>query len=110
MMPATSSVEGPRMTSGIPGTTTATKPFATLNRGTTPTATTWEAKISMPTDAGLTCRITGPGGRRPAPPGGLLIAPVDGCGSHTGAGRGSRTNLGGGRPTTTAAGFSMANP
>ncbi len=109
-MRATCSAARPRMTAGIPGTTTATEQSTTLNRGTTPTAATWEAKSSMPTDAGSTCRTTALCGRRPSPRVGLLIVLAAGCGSHTGAGPGCRTNLGDGHRTITAAGFCMADP
>src|ERR1700732_5557875 len=98
------------MTAGIPGTTTATEKSATLNRGTTPTDTTWGARISMPTDTGTTCRTTAVSGRRPSPETGLLIALAAGSRSRTGAGRGFRTNPGAGRRITTAAGFSMGSP
>src|SRR6267378_7347323 len=108
-MRAMCSAGRPQMTLGIPGTTIATQPFATLNPGTTLAATTWEVRTSMPTATGSTCRTTAWSGRRPSPRTGLLIAPDGGYGSRIGDGRGSRTNLGDGHRIITDAGSSMAN-
>src|SRR5580658_3446329 len=76
--------------------------------GVTPTTTTPERTIWMPTAAGRTCRTTATCGFRTKRAAGLRIATATGCMSLTTAGRGWATSLGAGRRITTGAGSPMA--